>query len=438
MPLIVWFVVLLLIAVNAIYVAAEFATVSVRRSRVAQLAEDGNRLARLLLPTLTQPARLDSYIAACQIGITWSSLVLGAYTQTAMAPGLGQLLERWGALEPLIAFSAASAIVLVTMTTLQVVLGELVPKSAALQFPTQVALGLVVPMRASLKLYAWFLALLNGSGLGILRLFGVKPSAHYHVHSPEEIEFFIGESRRGGLIEVQEHERLRRALRLASRPASHLMVPRRFIVGLSIDAQPATIMEVLAANNFTRIPVYEGSPENVVGVLHTKDLVAEVARSGVVPPIRSIARLIPCVPEGASAGALLDVLRRHKSHLALVADEYGSNTGLVTFGDLLTDLLGGITGKARFGQPPPARLADGRVRLPGLMRLDEAADWVGIKRTGRASTIGGLVLQASGRIPQAGEKIRIDGLEFEIERVGHQSVTSVLIRPLPDPEGDPA
>jgi len=420
--------------VNAIYVAAEFATVSVRRSRITQMAEDGNRLARLLLPTLTQPARLDSYIAACQIGITWSSLVLGAYTQATLAPGLGQILERWAALNPLTAFSAASSAVLVTMTTLQVVLGELVPKSAALQYPTQIALALVVPMRASLKLYAWFLAILNGSGLAILKLFGVAPSAHHRIHSPEEIEFVLGESRRGGLIEVKEHERLRRAMRLASRPVSHLMIPRRFIVGLSVDARPATVLEVLAENNFTRIPVYDESPDNIVGALHTKDLVAAVARGGAVPPVRSIVRPIPSVTEWATAGELLDVLRHHKSHLALVAGGYGT-VGLITFGDLLTELLGGITGKARFGQPAPARLADGRVRLPGLMRLDEAADWIQIKRTGRASTIGGLVLQAAGRIPQAGDRIRIDGLEFEIERVGHQSVTSVLVSGAPEPEG---
>jgi CBS domain containing-hemolysin-like protein len=320
------------------------------------------------------------------------------------------------------------------MTTLQVVLGELVPKSAALQYPTQIALTLVLPMRASLKLYAWFLAILNGSGLAILKLFGVAPSTHHRIHSPEEIEFVIGESRRGGLIEVQEHERLRRAMRLASRPVSHLMVPKRFIVGLSLDAPPAAVIEVLAENNFTRIPVYDGSPDKIVGILHTKDLVAEVARSGAVPPIRAMVRPIPSVTERATAGELLDVLRQHRSHLAVVASGYGP-VGLVTFGDLLTELLGRITGKARFGQPAPARLPDGRVRLPGLMRLDEAADWIQIRRTGRASTIGGLVLQAAGRIPRAGERIRIDGFEFEIERVGHQSVTSVLVSRVPEPEG---
>jgi putative hemolysin len=214
--LIAWTVITLLIAVTALYVAAEFAAVSVRKSQIAQRAENGNRLAGRLLLRIQTSAALDHYIAACQIGITWSSLVLGAYSQATLAGSYARILETWAGLDELTAFSWASIAVLFIITVLQMVLGELVPKSVALQFPTQTALATVVPMELSLRLYSWFLTALNGSGHAIIRLFGLSHASHEHVHSPEEIDFLIGESRKGGLLDLDEDERLRRALRLAS------------------------------------------------------------------------------------------------------------------------------------------------------------------------------------------------------------------------------
>src|SRR5215213_1024503 len=247
--LLAWTVISLLILVTALYVAAEFATVSVRKSQIVQSAEQGNRLARRVLPRIETPATLDHYIAACQIGITWSSLVLGAYSQATLARPYAGLLERWTGLDQLTAFSWASFAVLFVITVLQMVLGELVPKSLALQFPTQTALATVVPMELSLRLYSWFLTFLNGSGHAILKMFGMSHAGHEHIHSPEEIDFLIGESRKGGLLDIDESERLRRALRLASRPVRELMVPRRAIVTLDVDAPPESIFRIVSGNN---------------------------------------------------------------------------------------------------------------------------------------------------------------------------------------------
>jgi len=427
--LLAWTVISLLILVTALYVAAEFATVSVRKSQIVQSAEQGNRLARRLLPRIETPATLDHYIAACQIGITWSSLVLGAYSQATLARPYAQLLEHWTGIDPLAAFSWSSMAVLFVITVMQMVLGELVPKSLALQYPTRTALATVVPMEISLRLYSWFLTFLNGSGHAILKLFGVSHAGHQHVHSPEEIEFLIGESRKGGALDLDEDQRLRRALRLASRPVRELMIPRRLMVAVDIDASPENIVRVLTEHNYTRVPVYERSPDNIVGILHTRDFVTAVARSRTVPSVRSLIRPIVSVAETASAGQLLNMLRTQRTHQALVVGELGVR-GLVTFGDLLAELMGGITGRGRFGQPPPSRLPDGRVRLPGLMRIEDASEMLGVRLRTNSSTVAGLLLHSAGHLPKAGEKITVHDIEFEVERVDHQAITAVVARRL--------
>src|SRR5678816_4322600 len=221
-----WATIALLILLTGLYVAAEFGAVSARRSRLRRLAEDGNALAARLLPVLEDPAELDRYIAASQVGITLSSLILGAFGQATLAPRLEPLLERFGRLQPATAESTAAAVVLISLTALAVVLGELVPKSLALQNPTGTALFTVLPMQRSLRAFSWSIALLNGSAVLLLRLLRLPSTGHRHVHSPEEIDLLIAESRDGGLLEPQEQVRLHRALRLGLRTARQLMVPR--------------------------------------------------------------------------------------------------------------------------------------------------------------------------------------------------------------------
>jgi putative hemolysin len=424
-----WSVITLLIIVTALYVAAEFATVSVRKTHVAQRAEQGSWLARRLISRIKNSVALDNYIAACQIGITWSSLVLGAYSQATLAVSYAALLERYAGMDAVTAFSWSSIGVLFVITVLQMVLGELVPKSLALQFPTQTALAMVVPMEISLRAYAWFLTFLNGSGHAILKVFGVSQAGHQHVHSPEEIEFLIGESRKGGALDLDEDQRLRRALRLASRPVRELMIPRRLMVALDVDAPQDKIVRMLTENNYTRIPVYERSPDNIIGILHTRDVVSALAASGTLPPVRTVIRPIVSVAESASVGQLLNTLRHRRSHQALVVGELGVR-GLVTFGDVLAELMGGIAGKGRYGQPPPQRLPDGRVRLPGLMRVDDAVEWLGVALEANARTVAGLVLHTAGHLPKAGEKFTVQNVEFEVERAERQAIISVLARTL--------
>jgi CBS domain containing-hemolysin-like protein len=334
-------VIVLLILLTALYVAAEFAAVGARRSRLRRLAEDGHPLACRILPVVEDPRQLDRYIAVSQIGITLSSLILGAYSQAAVAPHVAPYLERLGGFDAVSSQSTAAVVVLLALTVLAMILGELVPKSLALQDPTKVALATVLPMQWSQRLFSWFIDVLNGSGILILRLLRVPSTGHRHVHSPEEIELLIAESRDGGLLEPQEQVRLHRALRLGLRTAKQLMVPRSRLAAIDVDTPLPDVLRAVAASPYSRVPVYRGSLENVLGILHTKDVVTGFVHGG-PGSLTTLLRPIVRVRDDMPADRLLTFLRERRSHQALVLDENGRVAGLITLEDVLAELLGGV------------------------------------------------------------------------------------------------
>src|SRR6187397_2008276 len=392
-------VIVALLLVNALYVAAEFAAVSVRRSRLHQLKEDGNPLAAWLLPIIESPAALDRYIAACQIGITISSLVLGAYAQATLAVWLAPYLEALGGLQEVVAQSTSTIVVLLVLTMAQVVFAELVPKSLALQYPTQTALYTLVPMVASQWVYRPFIKWLNGSGLLILRLLGARHQAHRHIHSPDEIELLIAESRDGGLLEPDEHRRLQRALRLNLRQARQLMVPRKRISALSIDTPLNEVVSIVAQSPYSRLPVYRNSLDNIVGMVHTKDLVRWLVSDGSNGSLTTLIRPITSVHESVTADRILRQLRERRSHQALVVDEFGGTAGLLTLEDVLSEVLGDVGDEFKAGDPVPEKLPDGRIRVPGSMTVDDAATLLRTTWETDATTLGGLVTAALGHLP---------------------------------------
>jgi CBS domain containing-hemolysin-like protein len=334
-------IIVLLILLTGLYVAAEFAAVGARRSRLRRLAEDGHPLAARILPVVEDPRELDRYIAVSQIGITLSSLILGAYGQAALAPRFAPLLQRLAGLDQRTAESTTSIAVLLILTTLAMILGELVPKSLALQDPTRVALATVLPMQWSQRLFSWSIDVLNGSGLLILRLLGVPPTGHRHVHSPEEIELLIAESRDGGLLEPEEQIRLHRALRLGLRTAKQLMVPRDRLATIDADTPFEAVLRAVATSPYSRLPVYRGTLDNVLGILHTKDVVSNFVQGG-HGSITSLLRPIVRVRDSMPADRLLAFLRERRSHQALIVDEHGHVAGLITLEDVLAELLGGV------------------------------------------------------------------------------------------------
>ncbi len=422
-------IIVVLLAFNALYVAGEFAAVSVRHTRVRQAAESGNAAARWVLRIVEDGAQLDRYVAGCQIGITLSSIILGAYTQAALTPVLADALRDRTDLGDVTAISTAAIVLLITITSTQVVLGELLPKSLALQFPTQAVLYTSIPMRASLWLFRPLIALLNGSGIAILRVLRSPAAGHRHIHSPSEISLLIAESRDGGLLSEDEQERFTRALRLSVLPVRRLMVPRLDIVGIDAGATLEEIQATLLSSSYTRLPVYDGSTERIVGVLHAKEVAQRLAGGAINLRARDMMRPIASVPESMRAERLVAELRRQRSEQAIVIDEHGGIVGLVTLEDLLAEVLGAVD-PWQNGDQAPERLPDGRIRLPGRMRVDEAHEWLGIVWSGESDTLGGIVSEHLGRIPEPGETAEISGVEVEVEAVEQLAVATILVRPI--------
>jgi CBS domain containing-hemolysin-like protein len=343
-----WAIVAILILANSLYVAAEFGAVGVRRSRVRRLAEDGNWLARRLLPYVETPSTLDRYVGTSQIGITVSGLTLGAFAQATFALALAPVLTARFGLAPVTAVSAAAVVVLVVLTAVQLVLGELVPKAIALQYPTETALATVLPMQWSLAVFRPVIKLLNGAALLLLRLFGADDHGHHHLHSPEEIDLLIAESRDGGLLEPEEQQRLRRALQLGLRTARDLLVPLDRLTMVDARATWEEVVATVAASPFSRLPVYRGTRDHIIGLLRVKDLVDRYVVEGPLP-LERLMRPVVQVPATLAADRVLALLRERRVHAAVVADATGRALGLITIQDVLTELLGSA---ARPAVPP--------------------------------------------------------------------------------------
>ncbi len=352
-----------LVLVNALYVAAEFSAVGARRNLVRLLAQDGDRRAGWVLPVIEDVAGLDRYVAACQIGITFSSLILGAFGQATLARDLAPLFTGLGWLGETAAQSTAAAVVLIALTSLQVILGELLPKSLALQFPTRTLLLTVPPMRVSLRLFAGFIWLLNGSGLLFLRLFRAPRVAHRHIHSPEEIDLLIVESRDGGLLEPDEQRRLHQALRLSMYPVSRVMVPRDEVVAVDLASPFADVVDVIVESPYTRLPVYSGAGRRVVGMLQTKDVAFAATTLGADARLEDVMRSAVTVSASTRADDLLTVLRERRSQQAVVVDEHGALAGLVTLEDVLEEVFGEVGDEFK-GDEAQVAAARRRVRLP--------------------------------------------------------------------------
>jgi putative hemolysin len=427
-------IITLLILLTALFVAAEFAVVGARRSRLRRLAEDGNALATRVLPVVEDPHALDRYIAASQVGITLCSLILGAYAQASIAPRFAPLIERLGGLQVETARSTSAVLVLLILTTLAMIVGELVPKSIALQDPTRTAMWTVVPMQWAQRVFAWSIDFLNGSGNLILKLMRVKNTGHRHVHSPEEIELLIAESRDGGLLEPQEQVRLHQALRLGLRTARELMVPRSRLASVDVSTPFAEVLRLVATSPYSRLPVYRGSPDDIIGILHTKDIVTGFISDRPQTSLMSLLRPLARVHGSLPADHLLNYMRDKRIHQVLVVGDAGEIEGLITLEDVVAELIGGVSDEFKGAPARAILLSDGSVRLPGAMRVDQAAQVLGADWKSPGDTIGTFIPRALGGVPAAGEQVTIGGVDLVIESIEEEMVSSALVLP-PSTEG---
>ena len=433
--------VFLLITLNGLFVAAEIGTVGARRARIAQEAAAGSRPAHILLPILESPDRLDDYIAACQLGITLSSLILGYYGKAVITPLVEPLLSGSGLVAQAAAVSIAATGVLIVLTVIQVALSELAPKTVAIQFPEPTALLLITPVSWSiifLRPLIWFF---NGSGRLFLRLIGLRAvSEGFHIHAPEEILMMVQESGAVGVLKEDEAELLENTLQLRRRSVRNVIVPRTQLLAAPVDLPAAELLRLLAESSHSRLPLYEGNIDNIVGVVHLKDLLClnvepgTTEREGPTDPsgagggVRDLMRVPPYVPETAPVGDVFRQLQRDRYHLAVVIDEYGGTAGIVTFEDLIEEIFGDIADEFDAESQEMALTNDGRLRLAGDVDLESLSAVLGSPIVFEdVDTVGGAILAELGAIPKQGQVVRLHGFDFQVEEVNGYAVSRVSV-----------
>lgn len=420
-------VIVFLITVNALYVAAEFAAVSARRARVAERAEAGDRLAQRLLPILQDSVLLDRYIAACQVGITLSSLIVGFYGQAQLTPRLAPLVGSASGLSAAAAAGTTTVVVLVFLTAFQVVLGELLPKSVALRYPERLALATFLPMRWSLLLLRPFIWLLNGSALWLMRRLKIaKQSENSHVHSPDELEFLFRESARGGFIDVGEREMLENVLHIRLRAARQIMVPRTRMVTASSKEALDTLLAKLIASPHTRFPVIGESSDEVLGMLHLKALF-HAHREAPHKSVMDLTQPLPLLPEMISVAELWRELRVQGAHMAVLFDEYGGVAGLVTLEDIIEEVVGELQDEFDQEAPQVRHTPDGRAHLRGDLLVSTVNSRFLLDLPTDTDTVGGLVLDGLEHTPKVGEELVLGEITLRVESLHEGAVTGVSL-----------
>lgn len=417
-------VIAMMVVANALYVAAEFATVGSRKSRVQELAENGNRAAAGLLAILQDPKRLDNYVAGCQVGITLSSLIAGAYGQAQLTPLLTPLLGAIGGQV------AAIIIVLLVVTVLQVVLGELLPKTVALRYPEALAMATLWPMKVSLLIFKPLIVVFNGTAFALMRLFRLNTEhGHTHVHSPDELEGLYRESAAGGLIDADERNMLAGALGLSSRTVREILTPRTRLTTIAASETVGDALARIATEPYSRFPITGASPEEIVGIVHIRALFAAFEREpGAL--VETVARPALVVAEMMPVPKLWQILRQNNRRTAIVVNEYGSVAGMVTLEDALEEVFGEIQDEFDEEEDPVIARPDGR-SVRGDMNLAALADRYDIDLPeDRADTIGGLVWHELGRLPAAGDAVPLPGTPYnlKVETMAGYAVQRVLVR----------
>jgi putative hemolysin len=425
----------LLVAANGFFVATEFAIVAVRRSRLDQLIAEGHTTAVAARKLVDH---LDTYIAACQLGITMASLALGWVGEPALAHLLEPPLEQIvGQFAPTASHGVALGITFAIITALHIVFGEQVPKLIGLQLPERTAFVVARPMQLFEILFHWPIAFLNTVGNGVLKLLGLEPGAgHEMVHTVEELRLLVTGSREAGVVEASEARIASRAFVFGELTAGELMTPRTEIDAVPLSTPLDSLLQRVAASPHSRLPVFDGSIDNIVGVLHVHDLFGVLTQGPRTFDLRGILRPVLAVPASKSADDLLDEMRAARRQLAVVIDEYGGTAGIVTLEDLLEALVGPIEEESftpgEIVQPGDGVVEpDGSLLLDGLTRLGEFQELTGLKLEesdfDNADTVGGLVMARLGRMPEQGDEVPIAGRTLRVEELDGRRVASVRL-----------
>jgi magnesium and cobalt exporter, CNNM family len=396
--------VLLIVGGNAFFVAAEYALVTARRSRLNELADKGNVRARMALRIMDSPTR---FIGTVQLGITAFSIALGAIGEP--------LVEHL--LDPVLATGVAFVIAFLIVTYLHVTIGELVPKAFALTKNEATALWVAVPVEAfyvATYPVVWFL---QESANALTRVFGVTPApAGVVAHTEEDIRMIVAAAEDEGVIEAAEEEMLYKIFDFADKEAADVMVPRPEVVALSIDLPPEECLQAVLESPYTRYPVYRETLDDIVGVLHVRDLISAMHDRGIGGVrVEDIIRPAYMVPETKDLGALLAEFRKTNQHMAIVIDEYGAMEGIVTLEDLLEEIVGEIEDEFDLPDESVERIDEDTVRIDGTFPIDDFNEQFDTQLPQEDyHTVAGFVFGQLGRAPEPGDEVVWDGVRFEV------------------------
>ena len=416
-------IVLALVVANGFFVAAEFSIVTVRKTRVDQLIAEGQMGARAVRRAVSDP---DGYIAATQLGITMASLGLGWVGE----PVLAALIEPVFGIMPVrlaqaTAHAVAVAVAFATVTALHIVLGELAPKTIALERPEATALLVVKPTEIFMKVFRPFIRLLNGAGRAVVNMLGLRSrGGHAMVHSEEELKMLVTASQEAGVLEEGEEQMLHRVFSFADLTAGQIMVPRTELVAVEVGTPRGVLIEQVANAQHTRLPVYEKDLDHIVGMLHVIDLVKALGRPDAGIDVTALARETLTVPETLNASDLLAEMRRRRVREAVVIDEYGGTAGVVTFESLMERIGGEFeAGAARIAVRP-----DASADIDGLALVTDVNAQFGLHIDEEEySTVGGYVLGRLGRQPRVGDTVEVEGRRMRVEALDGLRVARVWL-----------
>ena len=430
--------VMALVFANGFFVAAEFSIVTVRKTRIDQLIAEGHAGARAVRRAVSNP---DPYIAATQLGITMASIGLGWIGE----PALASLIQPAVAFLPAqmaetTAHSIAVALAFAVITALHIVLGELAPKTIALQRSEATALVVVKPTELFMKAFWPFIRLLNGTGKAVVNLLGMRGSGrHALVHSEEELKMLVTASQEAGVLEEQEEQMLHRVFGFADLAAGQVMVPRTELAAVAADTPRDALIEQMARGGYSRLPVYRQDLDDVIGILHVTDLLKAMVTGDGPVNAAALAREALTVPETLRADEVLAEMRRRGVREALVIDEYGGTAGLVTFESLMERIVGNLGRGVGGAKAQINVLADGSAEIDGLVLAADVNEQFQLHiDQATYTTVGGYVLGRLGRRPRVGDAIDVEGRRMRVDVLDGLRVAKVWLSKRESPAPNPA
>ncbi len=420
--------VLLLVLMNAFFVAAEFALVGSRRSRIDQLAIEGERGAKAVQEALSE---LDRYISGTQLGITLASLALGWIGEPALATLVDRALSTLGihAATGVAHTTAGVVTAFLVITFLHIVLGELAPKSIALVAPERVSMYLARPLMLFSRVMSPFITLLNTVANALLRVVGVNPAGggHSSVHSADELRLLVMQARAQGTLNETDSMMLAGVFDFHEKKARDVMRPRTEVAAIPLDATEAEVWKILRSERYSRYPVIGDSLDDIVGVFLAKDLWLHEGRF----TVQQFLRAPLFIPDSRAAERVLDDLRKTRAHMAVVLDEYGGTAGIITMEDLVEEVVGDIADEYD-AAAREALETDGVLELAGSMSLiDVRSDYKVLVPEGDWTTLGGYVFNALGRLPRVGDRVSVPGAELEVVAMDGRRVAAIRVNRVP-------